>query len=63
MRVKITVGDAGDGAAARRAAAKPAAKTKLRGRALAHPEVQRFREVFPGGEVRAGAKSEGVDST
>jgi DNA polymerase III subunit gamma/tau len=32
--------------------AKPAAEDEVTGRALAHPEVQRFREVF-GGEVRA----------
>jgi hypothetical protein len=30
----------------------PAAEDEVTGRALAHPEVQRFREVF-GGEVRA----------
>jgi DNA polymerase-3 subunit gamma/tau len=50
-RIKITVGE---GAAAPLApAAAPVAKEdEAAGRALAHPEVQRFREVFPDAEVR-----------
>jgi hypothetical protein len=30
----------------------PAAADEATGRALENPEVQRFREVFPGAEVR-----------
>ncbi len=53
LRFKVTFGDVKPGAApAARAAAKPeAAKDEVTERALGHPEVQRFRELF-GGEVR-----------
>ena len=51
MRIKVTVGDAG-APAAPLIAPKPAAnEDDATNRALANPEVQRFREVF-GGEVR-----------
>jgi hypothetical protein len=49
-RVKITVGQPNGpapGAAPQRLAADEATE-----RALANPEVQRFREIFPGAEVR-----------
>jgi hypothetical protein len=50
MRIKVTIGDPGQTA---QPLAKPAAATEddATNRALANPEVQRFREVF-GGEVR-----------
>ncbi|MDP9169548.1 MAG: DNA polymerase III subunit gamma/tau [Acidobacteriota bacterium] len=50
LRFKVVFGEV---KASPVAAAKPAPKEdEVTGRALAHPEVQRFREVF-GGEVRA----------
>ena len=52
-RIKVTVGDAGR-ARRRPLAATPApnaTEDDATGRALANPEVQRFREVF-GGEIR-----------
>ncbi|HVW86773.1 MAG TPA: hypothetical protein VHB50_18940, partial [Bryobacteraceae bacterium] len=52
LRFKIVIGEVRSAPAA---AKKPAAQQQddeVTGRALAHPEVQRFREVF-GGEVRA----------
>ncbi|MEO8596549.1 MAG: DNA polymerase III subunit gamma/tau [Candidatus Solibacter sp.] len=52
LRVKFTPGDAAAPAPISLAAPKPAAAEEdATGRALANPEVQRFREVF-GGEVR-----------
>jgi DNA polymerase-3 subunit gamma/tau len=49
LKIKITIGDA---AAQEKLGAAPAAQEDdLARRALAHPEVQRFRELF-GGEVR-----------
>jgi hypothetical protein len=49
LKIKITIGDA---AAQEKLAAAPAAQEDdLARRALAHPEVQRFRDLF-GGEVR-----------
>jgi len=49
LKIKITIGDA---AAQEKIEAAPAAQEDdLARRALAHPEVQRFRELF-GGEVR-----------
>jgi DNA polymerase III subunit gamma/tau len=53
-RIKVTVGDAGSQAAplaAPPAKAAPAADDEAAARALANPEVQRFRDVF-GGEIR-----------
>ena len=50
LRIKVTVGDVGQQAAP--VSAPPAANDdEVTSRALANPEVQRFREVF-GGEVR-----------
>jgi len=50
MKIKVTIGNAG---APAKAAPPPAAQAnELSERALANPEVQRFRDVF-GGEVRA----------
>ena len=52
LRFKVTIGEVGRAQAASAAAAPPAhRKTMCRARALANPEVQRFRELF-GGEVR-----------
>jgi hypothetical protein len=53
LRFKVTFGDVAPGTApAARAAAPPAvSKDEVTERALGHPEVQRFRELF-GGEVR-----------
>jgi DNA polymerase III subunit gamma/tau len=53
-RIKVTVGDAGSQAAPLTSAPKasaPPADDDATARALANPEVQRFREVF-GGEIR-----------
>jgi hypothetical protein len=52
LRFKVVFGEVK--AQPQAAISKPAAKPddEVTGRALAHPEVQRFREVF-GGEVRA----------
>jgi DNA polymerase-3 subunit gamma/tau len=49
MRLKITVGDSGG------AAVQPMVKPKddVSERALAHPEVRRFQELFPDAQVRA----------
>jgi DNA polymerase-3 subunit gamma/tau len=50
-RIKVFAGDAG--AADSKPQAQPtAAADEATGRALANPEVQRFREVFPGAELR-----------
>ena len=53
LRIKITAGEATSGPVAAAPLPKPAAEgeDEVTGRALANPEVQRFREVF-GGEVR-----------
>ena len=53
LRIKVTVGEAGARPAPIACAAPPSADAEddATGRALANPEVQRFREVF-GGEVR-----------
>jgi len=53
-RIKVSVGDAGAQStplAQAPAAAPPANDDEATSRALANPEVQRFREVF-GGEIR-----------
>jgi DNA polymerase-3 subunit gamma/tau len=57
MKIKVVVGDVAPGAQpslARQAdpRAKAADEDEVTSRALANPEVQRFREVFPGGEIR-----------
>jgi hypothetical protein len=51
-RVTVTVGTSA--AAPEPTAAAPArpAQDETTARALAHPEVQRFQETFPGAEVR-----------
>jgi DNA polymerase-3 subunit gamma/tau len=49
-RITKTLGEVAPAASQTPAAAKPADEAAER--ALAHPEVQRFREVFPGAEVR-----------
>jgi hypothetical protein len=53
LRFKVVFGDvkAGGAPIAAKAAPKPAAQDEVTERALGHPEVQRFRELF-GGEVR-----------
>jgi DNA polymerase-3 subunit gamma/tau len=53
LRIKLTTGDAAAGPAPISMVAPPKADSEdeVTGRALANPEVQRFREVF-GGEVR-----------
>jgi DNA polymerase-3 subunit gamma/tau len=48
-RLKVTFADA---AAEPKPAPTPAAADEATSRALDHPEVQRFRELFPGAEVR-----------
>jgi DNA polymerase III subunit gamma/tau len=50
-RIRITVGEGAAAGATGRAATPPAADEAMN-RALAHPEVQRYRELFPGSEVR-----------
>jgi DNA polymerase-3 subunit gamma/tau len=57
VRITIKVGEAretraGENAAAPAAAAAPAEEDPAAARALAHPEVQRFQELFPGSQVR-----------
>ena len=49
LRIKVTIGDTAPPAAIQ--LAPSAAEAQVTSRALAHPEVQRFQEVF-GGEVR-----------
>jgi DNA polymerase-3 subunit gamma/tau len=53
LRFKVAFGDVKPGGApvAAKAAPKPQAQDEVTERALGHPEVQRFRELF-GGEVR-----------
>jgi hypothetical protein len=53
LRMKLTTGEAPAGGSAPPTLAKPKsdAEDEVTGRALANPEVQRFREIF-GGEVR-----------
>jgi hypothetical protein len=52
LRFKVTFGDIAPAAAALPSPPAPkAAENEVTERALAHPEVQRFRELF-GGEVR-----------
>jgi DNA polymerase-3 subunit gamma/tau len=51
LRIKFTVGDSTAAAPAAIKAAPSASEDQATSRALAHPEVQRFQEVF-GGEIR-----------
>ena len=51
LRFKVVFGDVAAGAAPVKVAPKPVAQDEVTERALGHPEVQRFRELF-GGEVR-----------
>ena len=50
-RIKITIGE-GSEPAAQPAPAAPRDDEEILRRALAHPDVQRFQEVFPGSQVR-----------
>jgi DNA polymerase-3 subunit gamma/tau len=50
-RIRVTVGEGAAPGPANGASAPPAADEAMQ-RALAHPEVQRYRELFPGAEVR-----------
>jgi hypothetical protein len=50
-RIRVFAGDVGT-ADPKPQAQPPATTDEATGRALANPEVQRFREVFPGAEVR-----------
>ena len=51
LRVRFEIGDTAPAAAA--GSAPPAVtEDQATSRALSHPEVQRFREVFPAGEIR-----------
>ena len=52
MRVKITVGEPQIAESAP-SAAKSAGEDEVSQRALSHPEVRRFQELFPGAQVRA----------
>jgi DNA polymerase III subunit gamma/tau len=53
LRVRFEIGDgAASGSAALPSAPTPVTEDQATSRALSHPEVQRFREVFPAGEVR-----------
>jgi len=51
LRFKVTFGEVAANAAPPKPAPKPVAQDEVTERALGHPEVQRFRELF-GGEVR-----------
>jgi DNA polymerase-3 subunit gamma/tau len=54
IRITLKVGEAAAAAATPTSAAKPAAaKDEAAERALAHPEVKRFQELFPESQVRA----------
>jgi hypothetical protein len=52
MRLKITLGETGSAPVSKQPAAKPN-QDDLSQRALSHPEVQRFQEIFPDAQVRA----------
>jgi DNA polymerase-3 subunit gamma/tau len=53
VRITLKVGEAAAAAVAPTSPAKPAAKDEAAERALAHPEVKRFQELFPESQVRA----------
>jgi DNA polymerase-3 subunit gamma/tau len=52
VRVTIKVGEPARQSASAPAPAAPKAEDEATTRALAHPEVKRFQEVFPGAQVR-----------
>ncbi|MGA3016468.1 MAG: DNA polymerase III subunit gamma/tau [Bryobacteraceae bacterium] len=53
LRVRFEIGDAAPASTPAPASAPPAVtEDQTTSRALSHPEVQRFREVFPAGEIR-----------
>jgi hypothetical protein len=52
VRIVIKVGEAGQQTSAVTAALKPAQQNEAAGRAMAHPDVQRFQELFPDSQVR-----------
>ncbi|HUS04785.1 MAG TPA: DNA polymerase III subunit gamma/tau [Bryobacteraceae bacterium] len=53
MRVKVVIGEAAPATAAGTPLAKPAVgEDEVSQRALSHPDVQRFKEVFPNAEIR-----------
>ncbi|HOL72270.1 MAG TPA: DNA polymerase III subunit gamma/tau [Bryobacteraceae bacterium] len=51
-KIKVAPGNAGTAKPEPRPEAQPAGDDETMRRALAHPEVQRFRELFPDSEVR-----------
>jgi DNA polymerase-3 subunit gamma/tau len=53
VKITLKVGDAAAAATTAKAAAKPATNDEASERALAHPEVKRFQELFPESQVRA----------
>ncbi len=53
MRVKVTVGEGSAAPVVSTQPAAPAGASDAAPRALAHPEVKRFQEAFPGAQVRA----------
>jgi DNA polymerase-3 subunit gamma/tau len=53
LRIRFEIGDAAPASTPAPAPAPPAVtEDQATSRALSHPEVQRFREVFPAGEIR-----------
>lgn len=52
MRLKITLGETGSAPVSQQPATKPK-EDDLSQRALSHPEVRRFQEIFPDAQVRA----------
>ncbi len=53
MRIKVTLGEGAPTAVASSAPASSIEATEAAPRALAHPEVKRFKEAFPDAQVRA----------
>ncbi len=51
-KVKVTPGDANGAEPKPQSPSPQAAEDETTRRALAHPDVQRFRELFPDSEVR-----------
>ncbi|MGJ5817529.1 DNA polymerase III subunit gamma/tau [Paludibaculum fermentans] len=52
VRVKITVDETAVAAAPEKKPPTPEAEDEASQRAMAHPDVQRFQEIFPGSQVR-----------
>jgi hypothetical protein len=52
VRVTVKVGEVNAPAAMSTAAPTPAVKSDTAERALSHPEVKRFQELFPDAQVR-----------